>query len=124
MHQVIQRINPPQSRAAYFAALKEQEKKEAARELEKENAEKRSKALATAFLRREKRSFDRCDEAYRVENPAVIPFLVKLLPGKGIPNELWEVYFEAKNEPGGKMHGPGTICVVVDPGTGNCVIEP
>jgi hypothetical protein len=120
MHQVIRRINPPQSRAAYLAALKEQKRKVAAGGRQ----EKRVKALATAFLRRQKRSFDRCDEAYRVANEAVIPHLGKLLPGKRTPEELWEVFFEAKNEPGGRSHAPGQILVVVDPGTGNCAIEP
>jgi hypothetical protein len=36
---------------------------------------------------------------------------------------LWEVFFEAKDEPQGRMHGPGEILVVVDPRTGNCAIE-
>jgi hypothetical protein len=124
MYQVIKRINPPRSRGPYFAALKEQKRKDADRELEKERAAKRVQTLATAFLRKEKRSFERFDKAYRVENEAVIPHLAKLLSGKRKPDELWEAYFDAKDEPNGRMHGPGMICVVVDPEAGNCAIEP
>jgi len=128
MHQVIKRINPPQSRAAYFAALREQKTKAAAQEREeqreKQHEQKPIKSLATAFLRREERSFDRCSHVYREQHKANIRQLAKLLPGKGTPAELWEVCFKAKDEPGGKMHGPGIILVIVDPRTGNCAIAP
>jgi hypothetical protein len=124
MHRVIKRINPRASAAKYFAALKEQERKDAAREREQQNASKPSKTLATAFLRRQKRSFDRYSHARPIEDDAYRRRVAKLLPGKGTPAELWEVWFEAGDEPSGQAHGPGMIFVVVDPAKGNCAFVP
>jgi hypothetical protein len=124
MHRVIKRINPPQSSARFFAALKEQNRKDAARLLKLVRAAKRSRTLATSFLRRIKRSFDGYRFADRVENEAAFPHLAKLLPGKQKPRELWEVWFEARDEPQGRMHAAGMLCVVVDPDMENCAIAP
>ena len=124
MHQVIKRINPKASTAKYFAALKEQERKDAAREREKQRAAKQSKDLATVFLRQQKRAFDCYAFANPIEDGAYRRRLAKLLPGKRTPAELWEVWFEAADEPSGQAHGPGMIFVLVDPATGNCAFVP
>jgi hypothetical protein len=126
MHRVIKRINPPQSRAKYFAAIKEQKRKDAAREREERRRGKRSKLLATAFLRRQKRPFDRFRFGHPIhdDDKAYSARLARLLPGKQAPDRLWEVWFESEKNPGGQMHGPGMIWVVVDPVSENCALGP
>ena len=128
MHRVIKRINPPRSRAKYFTALKEQKRKDASREREERRRGKRSKSLATAFLRRQKWPFDRFRFAHPIfDDDDVMAYaarLARLLPGKPAPDRLWEVWFESKKNPGGQMHAPGMIWVVVDPVSGNCAIGP
>lgn len=122
MLQVIKRINPRQSTAGFFAALKAQQKENAAEKREQEGNERPIKALATAFLRREKRTYDRWLHASRVHT--VTPYLLEVLGEETTPDELWEVCYEAKNEPNGSLHGPGVLLVLVNPATGNCVIAP
>jgi len=124
MHRVIKRINPRQSATRYFAALNQQKRNDAARLLKEVRAAKRSRALATAFLRRIKRPIDRYRVTLRIEDEEDVPRLARLLPGKRKPGDLWEVWFESKREPGGQMHAPGMIFVVVDPASGSCAIGP
>ena len=122
MLKVIKRINPPQSTAAFFAALKRQERVGSAREAEKQRRDEPVEALAIEFLRRKKRPFDRCWGVQRVET--VTPFLLGILGEKKVPAELWEVSFDAKNEPDGRLHGPGQMVVYVIPASGKCAIAP
>jgi len=122
MLKVIKRINPPESTAKFFAALEREEGEHAAREAEKQQRREPIQALATAFLRREKRPFDACWGARRIET--VTPFLLGILGEKKAPAELWEVNFDAKNEPDGRLHGPGQLVVYVIPASGKCVIGP
>jgi hypothetical protein len=122
MLKVIKRINPPESTAEFFAALEDQERDLAVRDLQKQRQEEPIKALAIEFLRREKRAFDRCLDARRIEE--VTPFLQGILGEKEPPDELWEVCLEAKGEPGGRLHGPGILLVLVIAGSGKCVIAP
>jgi hypothetical protein len=119
---VIKRINPRESTADFFAALKAQEREEAVREGEKRREEGPIKALAIEFLRREKRSFESCFDVSR--NQTVTPFLLNILGEKTPPDEFWEVCFDAKNEPSGRSHGPGVLIVYVIPASGKCVIAP
>jgi hypothetical protein len=122
MLKVIKRINPPESTAEFFAALEREEEQDAAREAEKQPREEPIKALAIAFLQGEKRPFDKCWGARKVEE--VTPFLLGVLGEKKAPAELWEVNFDAKNEPDGRLHGPGQLAVYVMPNIGKCVIAP
>jgi hypothetical protein len=122
MHRVIRRINPRQSAARYFAALKKQKRNDAARLLREVRVAKRNRALATAFLRRIKRPIDRYRFTDRIEED--VPRLARLLPGKRKPGDLWEVWFESKKEPGGQMHAPGMLFVIVDPASGKCALGP
>jgi hypothetical protein len=122
MLKVIKRINPPQSTAKFFAALQREEGEDAAREADKQQREEPIKALAIAFLHREKRPFDTCWGARKVEE--VPPFLLGILGEKVAPAELWEVSFDAKNEPGGHFRGAGQLGVFVIPAIGKCVIAP
>jgi hypothetical protein len=122
MLKVIKRINPPESTAAFFGALEREEEEDAAKEAAKQQREGPIEALAIAFLRREKRPFDACWSARKVEE--VTPFLLGILGEKRPPAELWEVSFDAKNEPGGRFRGPGQLAVYVLPATGKCVIAP
>jgi hypothetical protein len=128
MHRVIKRINPSASRTKYFAAIKEDKKRTAARRAAQESAKRREekpiKALATAFLRREQRPYDRCVHVYKEQHKPDLRQLAKALPGKGTPEELWTVAFKAKDEPSGQLHGPGIILVIVDPRTGKCAFAP
>src|SRR5437899_11270668 len=98
MHKVIKRMNPKARSAKYFAALKEQERKDAAREREKQRAAKQSKDLATVFLRQQKRAFDCYAFANPIEDGAYRRRLAKLLPGKRMPAEWWGVWFDAAGE--------------------------
>jgi hypothetical protein len=122
MLKVIKRINPPESTAAFFAALKQQETEIAAREAEKQQRDEPIKSLAIAFLRRERRAFDACWGAEKIE--MITPFLLNIVGERKAPIELWEVYFDAKNELEGRSHGRGQLVVYVIPATGKCVIGP
>jgi Domain of unknown function (DUF4303) len=122
MLKVMKRINPPESTAKFFAALDQGEGEHAVREVEKQQRQEPIKALAMAFLRREHRPFDACWGAQRIET--VAPFLLGILGEKNAPAELWEVSFDAKNEPDGRLHGPGQLVVYVIPASGKCVIAP
>jgi hypothetical protein len=122
MLKVIRRINPPESTAAFFAALKQQEKAEAAREREKQREEEPIKARAIDFLRREGRAFDRYLHVHRIDK--VTPFLQRIIGEKERPAELWEVCFAARDEPNGRSHGPGVLLVLLNPATGKCVVAP
>jgi len=77
---------------------------------------------AIQFLRNQKRPFDRFMHASRVE--MVTPFLLGIIGEKNPPGELWEVCFEAKNEPDGRLHGPGVLVLLVVPESDKCVIAP
>jgi hypothetical protein len=118
--ETIRRLNPPESSAAFFAAVKQAEQQLAATTLSAE----RIAEVATEFLRQEKRAFERCLGAAPVRNEAMVPHLVKLLPGQRATGNLWQVTFAAKDEPDGRMHGKGVLVVLVDDGSGRCVIEP
>jgi hypothetical protein len=122
MVKVIKRINPPASTAGFLAALEQQQSEDAAEKAEKQNQEGPIKALAIAFLRQKKRPFDRCWGAHRVDE--ITPFLLKVLGEQRPPQELWEVSFDAKDEPDGRLHGPGQLTVYVIPESGKCVIAP
>ena len=122
MLKIIKRINPPESMAKFFAALEQEEGERAAGEAEKQQHQGPIKALATAFLRRQKRPFDTCWGAQRIDT--VTSFLLGILGEKKAPEELWEVNFDAKNEPDGRLHGPGQLAVYVIPASGKCVIAP
>jgi hypothetical protein len=122
MLKVIKRINPPESTAEFFAALKREEKETPAQEAEEQLGHEPIKAQAIAFLHREKRAFDACWGARKVEE--VTPFLLGILGEKEAPTELWEVNFDARNEPDGRLHGPGQLAVYVIPASGKCVIAP
>jgi hypothetical protein len=119
---VIERINPPKSTAAFFAALKQQQKETAAEDSAKERGQKPIKDRATEFLRSNKRPFDRSLHARQIET--VTPFLLGLVGEESAPPEFWEVCFQAKNEPEGRSHGPGVLMVYVLPHSGKCVIPP
>jgi hypothetical protein len=114
MLKVIKRINPPESAAAFFALVEQQEQERAT----ERTGEQSVVALATEFLRREDRSFGRRTGVYRVRNEAIYPFLTGLLGQEETPKEIWQVMFD------GGGAGAGSIVVVVDPATGNCAIEP
>jgi hypothetical protein len=122
MLKVIERINPPESTAKFIAALKRQEEEAAGQEVEERQRDEPIKALAIEFLRREKRAFDTCWGVRRIET--ITPFQLGILGEKKAPDELWEVSFEAKNEPNGRLHGPGVMIVYVIPGSGKCVVAP
>jgi hypothetical protein len=122
MVKVIQRINPPESTAAFCAALEQQQEAGAAQEAKKERRDAPIKQLAMDFLRREKRPFEACFSVRRVEE--IPPFLLQCIGETTTPDELWEVSFDAKNEPGGRLHGKGVLLVYVIPDSGKCVIAP
>jgi hypothetical protein len=122
MLKVIKRINAPESTAALFAALERQEAETAAREAEKRQRDEPIKALAVAFLRAQERAFESCFSVRRIET--VPPFLQRVLGEKEAPDELWEVSLQARNEPNGRLHGPGVLIVYVLPKTGKCVVAP
>src|SRR5262249_12084385 len=122
MLKVIKRINPPESAARFFEALKRHELEDAAQERAKQKREGPVKLRAIQFLRNQKRPFDRFMHASRVDT--VTPFLLSVIAEKNPPGELWEVCFEAQNEPDGRLHGPGVLVVLVVPETGKCVIAP
>jgi hypothetical protein len=113
MLKVIKRVNPPESTAAFFALVLQQEQERASERI----GEQSVAALATKFLRRENRSFGRRTGVYPVRNEAIYPFLTRLLGQKETPKEIWQVMFE------GRDAGADPIVVVVDPATGNCAIE-
>jgi hypothetical protein len=113
MLKVIKRINPPESTAAFFVLVAQQEQERASERI----GEQSVVALATKFLRRENRSFGRRTGVYPVRNEAIYPFLTRLLGQKERPKEIWQVMFE------GRDAGADPIVVVVDPATGNCAIE-
>jgi Domain of unknown function (DUF4303) len=114
MLKVIKRVNPPESTAAFFALVGQQEQERAA----ERTGERSVVALATEFLRRENRPFGRRTGVYPVRNEAIYPLLTGMLGQKETPKELWQVMFD------GRDAGAGPIVVVVDPLTGNCAIEP
>jgi hypothetical protein len=122
MLKVIERINPPESATQFFAALQRQEAEDVARTAEKRKQDEPIKALAVEFLRRQNRAFDRCWGARRIDT--VTPFLLGILGEKTEPAELWEVCFDAKGEPDGRLHGRGQLVVLVIPESGKCVIAP
>jgi hypothetical protein len=122
MLKVIKRINPPESTAPFFAALERQDQETAAQETEKRSREEPIRTLAIDFLRREKRAFDSCWSARRIET--VPPFLLGILGETKAPPELWEVSFDARNEPTGRLHGAGVLIVYVIPDRGKCVVAP
>lgn len=119
---VVKRINPGASCAPYFAALKNQQKFDAERERGKQQGEKPIKDLAIEFLRREKKKFDSFMHVHQFDT--VTPFLLKMFGQKTAPAQLWEVCFNARGEPDGRLHGPGVLIVLVDPQSGRCVIAP
>jgi len=80
MLKVIKRINPRESTAEFFAALECQEKETAASEAEKQQRDEPIKALAIAFLRRERRAFDACWGAEKIE--VITPFLLSIVGEK------------------------------------------
>jgi hypothetical protein len=110
---VIKRINPPESTSQFFSLVQKAETEQAAEKLGEEAVIQ----IASEFLRREKRSFDRCESAYPVRNEAIFPSLAKLLGLKETPREMWELFFLTK----GAL--AKTIVVVVDPATGRCAVE-
>ena len=117
---VIKRINPPQSTARYFALVKEARKSEAATDRVAEQIA----AIATKFLKKQKRKFDTCWGASRIANEAVIPYKLKLLGETETPSDLWDVVYGVAGEPETQSHAEGVLVVVVNPATGNCAIEP
>lgn len=112
MLKVIKRINPPKSTSEFFFQVQNAETELAAEKLGDEAVIQ----MATEFLRRENRSFDRCDEAYPVRNEAIFPSLAKQLGLKETARDMWEVFFRKKGTP------PETIVLIVHPATGRCAI--
>jgi len=119
MLEVIDRINPPESTARFFALVQEAETKQAA---EKKSSDEIA-ALAADFLRSMERSFLGCLGASPVRNEAIIPFLMKKLGQTGTPKQLWQVTFETKKVAPGKSDGTNVVTVVVDPATGKCALD-
>jgi hypothetical protein len=114
MLKVIKRINPPESTSEFFSLVQKAETEQATEKLGEEAVIQ----IASEFLRREKRSFDRCEEAYPVRNEAIFPSMAKLLGLKEIPREMWQLFFLTKGA------SRRTIVVIVDPATGRCAVEP
>jgi hypothetical protein len=119
---VVKRINPPESTAAFFVALNRQEEEDAARETEKQRRDEPIKRLAIDFLRKIKRPFESSFSVRRIE--PVTPYLLKCIGEASPPDALWEVSFDARNEPAARSHGAGVLIVYVIPESGKCVIAP
>jgi hypothetical protein len=122
MLKIIRRLNPPECTAPFFAALDAAARVDAVDRAQKEEGAAPVKAAAVAFLQKQKRRFDRCWGAHRIEE--VTPFLLKILSETRAPAELWEVNFDAAGEPDGRLHGRGQLTVLVVPASGKCVIAP
>jgi hypothetical protein len=119
MLEVIDRINPPESTAKFFAlvnqAAEQQDKK-------KMNADAIGKRAAD-FMRQQQRSFLRYFPASIVGNEGIIPHLMKKLGLTEKPKELWMVTFEIKKVAPGKSDGTNVLSVIVDPETGQCAFS-
>jgi hypothetical protein len=119
---VIKRINPPESTAAFFTALAQQQKTEADEKAVKEKGDAPIKQLAVEFLRRQQRPVESCFSVRRIEE--ITPYLLKCIGEAKPPVALWEVSFDARNEPAARSHGAGVLIVYVMPESGKCVIAP
>jgi hypothetical protein len=122
MLKVIERINPPESTTAFFTALEQQEDADAARKAEKQQQDEPIRRLAIEFLRRAKRPFESCFSVRQIE--PITPYLLKCIREATPPDELWEVSFNARNEPAARSHGAGVLIVYVIPESAKCVIAP
>ena len=83
----------------------------------------RIRRLAEAYLKEQNQAFDACKYVAPIRNPLLVSAYSQLI-GLEQPEELWEAVFRAEGVPSGRLHGPNTTVVVVEPESGVCVIAP